>query len=74
MRIGDLVKYWNLDGDIVYGIIRSDVFIHSCETDKYEAIRVLWTDDGTETNERIETLLDPAEEGIGFACKSVIWN
>jgi len=67
MKVGDLVKYWNYDGDIVYGIIRSDVFIHSCETDKYEAIRVLWTDDGTETNERIETLLNPAEEGIGLA-------
>ena len=67
MCIGDLVKYLNMDGKLVYGIIRSDVFIHSCETDKYEAIRVLWTDDGTETNERLDTLLDPVEEGIGFA-------
>ena len=67
MCVGDLVKYLNMDGKLVYGIIRSDVFIHSCETDKYEAIRVLWTDDGTETNERLDTLLDPVEEGIGFA-------
>jgi|TARA_R110000796_G_scaffold78948_1_gene175845 hypothetical protein len=67
MCVGDLVKYLNMDGELVYGIIRSDVFIHSCETDKYEAIRVLWTDDGTETNERLDTLLDPVEEGIGFA-------
>ena len=56
-----------MDGELVFGIITSDVFIHSCVTEKYEAIRVLWTDDGTETNERIETLLDPAEEGVGLA-------
>ena len=67
MTKGDLVKYWNMDGELVFGIITSDVFIHSCVTEKYEAIQVLWTDDGTETNERIDTLLSPTEEGIGFA-------
>jgi hypothetical protein len=67
MTEGNLVKYRNMDGELVYGITMSDVFIHSCVTEDYEAIRVLWTDDGTETNERIETLLDPAEEGIGLA-------
>ena len=67
MTEGDLVKYRNMGGELVYGITMSDVFIHSCVTEDYEAIRVLWTDDGTETNERIETLLDPAEEGVGLA-------
>ena len=67
MRTGDLVKYWNLDGDIVFGITTSDVFVHSDDMWKGEAIRVLWTDDGDETIERMDTLLDPMEEGIEFA-------
>ena len=58
MRTGDLVKYWNLDGDIVFGITTSDVFVHSDD---------IWTDDGDETIERVATLLDPMEEGIEFA-------
>jgi len=74
MYIGDLVKYWNLDGNAVFGIVTSDVFVVSKDTFAHparawegEAIRVLWTDDGDETIERMDTLLDPMEEGIEFA-------
>jgi hypothetical protein len=69
MKIGALVRYFDMFGAVVHGVAVSDVFMNT-EGGPHgfngEAIWVAWTDGTGQTAERLETLLDP-EECIGFA-------
>ena len=64
MKIGSLVRYTNLDGEAVYGVVSSGVFKYTELTWKPDAVRVVWTDDGKETSELVEHLLDDNHCGL----------
>ena len=62
MKIGSLVRYTNIDGEFVYGFVCSGVFKYAELSWKPDAVRVVWTDDGKETSELVEHLLDPDDD------------
>jgi hypothetical protein len=64
MKIGDLIRYEGIDGDFVYGVVSSEVFKYTELADSPDAVRVAWTDDGKETSELVEQVLDPGHGGL----------
>ena len=57
MKIGDLIRYWNMDSEPVHGIITSHPFVDE-EMGDGKRVTVHWLDDSEPTNEEVDGLLD----------------
>ena len=65
---GSLVKYINIDCEIIFGVVTTNVKFHK-EYNK-EAVEVTWLDDGQPTHESLENLLDPESDYIEIVNES----
>lgn len=66
MKVGDLIGYGNMDGDLVYGVVCKGIHKHSFEEGlgARDAVKVAWTDDNSITTEILEDILDPENKGM----------
>ena len=65
MKVGDLIEYINLDGDVVYGVVCRDTYRHQFgRLGIQDAVQVAWTDDASITTEVLEDILDPEVPGL----------
>ena len=57
VKVGDLIRYWNIDNESVFGVIVEDLGFFK----KYdeEAVKVHWFDDNYRTEEKVSELTDP---------------
>lgn len=70
LKVGDLIRYCNLDQEIVYGLIVK--FVGWKREANGEAVTVVWMDDGKPTYENIDSILgdSPDYDYIGAASES----
>ena len=62
MKVGDLLAYYDIDGKEVSGIVVKGP--HYSEVTESQAVRALWSDDGSITDEPIDAILsDDLEYG-----------
>jgi len=66
MKIGDLIRYRNMDGELVYGVVCKGTHKHTFDRGyaRRDAIKVAWTDDISVTTELVEHILDPEHDGL----------
>jgi len=69
VKIGDLIRYWNMDSEPVHGIITSHPFVDE-ELGDEKRVTVHWFDDSAPTNEEVGVLLDPAMDYMDIISES----
>lgn len=64
MKVGDLIRYWSIDGEPVLGLVTKPPFFN--ESYEKDAVSVYWLDDGSYTDEVVDTILSDDYEDSGI--------
>tara|TARA_R110000824_G_scaffold203595_2_gene388107 strand:- start:591 stop:812 length:222 start_codon:yes stop_codon:yes gene_type:complete len=66
MKIGDLLRYWKIEGAPALGLVTKDPATHpdSTQVPVPIVVEVFWYDDCSYTYEELENVLDPEEQSL----------